>query len=94
MPANTAWVRTVVDYAKGMSNRNEALPFLHMLEHIFRGTGTPELFAVVDEITEHFDRKEEKEKSIGIGQTDTFINRAENIYLVPDQETLKRKQLN
>ena len=94
MPANTAWVRTVVDYAKGMSNRNEALPFLHMLEHIFRGTGTPELFAVVDEITEHFDRKEEKEKSFGIGQTDTFINRAENIYLVPDQETLKRKQLN
>ena len=94
MPANTDWVRTVVDYAKGMSNRNEALPFLHMLEHIFRGTGTPELFAVVDEITEHFDRTEEKEKSIGIGQTDTFINRAENIYLVPDQETLKRKQLN
>ena len=94
MSGNTAWVRTVVDYAKGMSSRYEALPFLHMLEHIFRGTGTPQLFAVVDEITEHFDRKEEKEKSFGIGQTDTFINKAENIYLVPDQETLKMKRLN
>jgi hypothetical protein len=93
LPANTAWVRTVVDYAKGRASRNEAQPFLHMLEHIFRGTGTPELFAVVDEISEHFDRKEEKEKSFGISQTDTFINKAENIYLVPDQETLKRKQL-
>ena len=38
--------------------------------------------------------KEEQEKSIGIGKTDTFINKAEKVYLMPDEEMMKRKQLN
>lgn len=88
-----AWVRKVVDYAKGRHSRSEAEPFRHMLDHLFRGTGTPELFAMVDEIEAHFNQKEEQERSIGIDKAGTFINKAEKVILMHDEEMMKRKRL-
>ena len=88
-----AWVRTVVDYAKGRHSRSEADPFRHMLNHLFRGTGTPELFAMVDEIEEHFNQKEEQERGLNLQKADTVINKAEKVILMPDEEMMKRKRL-
>lgn len=58
-PDDSYWVRKVVDYAKGRHDWTEAKPFREMLDHLLRGTGTPGLFGMVDEIEEHFRRKEQ-----------------------------------
>ena len=57
-----AWVRMVVDYAKGRRDWLEAEPFHKMLNHLLRGTSNLEVFKMVDEIELHFNKKENQKR--------------------------------